>query len=219
MRIAADETWTADKVQIVDGNFTVGAGATLTIQPGTLVLINGVTGTLGIGALLVALAMGSTHILGVARDPGRLARVKALAPGRIEVLSLDGGTKIADWARSMTDGYGVDVVIDCLAPGSPVETMIDAIYALRRGGRAIDVNGLGVPVPFNVHWMMDKQITWYGSNWFTTDEGQDLAEMARVGTLDLSIFEHQRFPLADINRLLDNIHQRDGGFTNFVVIP
>jgi len=188
------------------------------LSPGDTLLINGISGTLGLGALLVALAMGATRILGTARDAERLERVKRIAPGRIEVLAL-GNKSICDWARELTDGYGVDVVIDCLAPGSPVETMQDAIYALRRSGRAINVNGLGVPVPLDVHWMMDKQITLFGSNWFNTCEGQELAEMARAGTLNLSVFEHQRFALSDVNQLLDNLHQRNGGFTNFVVVP
>jgi alcohol dehydrogenase len=188
------------------------------LGPGDTLLINGITGTLGLGALLVALAMGVTRILGTAREPQRLARVKSLAPGRIEVFSLASG-KICDWARQRTDGHGVDVVIDCLGPGAAPETMQDAIYALRRGGRAINVNGIAERVSLDVHWMMDKQIAFLGSNWFSAAEGQDLAAMAAAGTLDLSLFEHKRFALADVNALLDDLHHRNGGFTNFVVIP
>jgi alcohol dehydrogenase len=44
--------------------------------------------------------------------------------------------------------------------------MVDAIYALRRGGRAINIGGVGEKGPLDVHWMMDEQIEFIGSNWF-----------------------------------------------------
>ena len=144
--------------------------------------------------------------------------MKTLAPGRIEVLALE-DQPIAEWARSLTGGLGVDMAIDCLGPGSPAGTMIDAIYALRRGGKYVNVGGMAETVPMNVHWMMDEQIEFIGSNWFSPGEGQAMAEMARAGTLDLSVFEQRVFPLAKINEALAGIPNRNGGFTNFVVVP
>jgi alcohol dehydrogenase len=46
-----------------------------------------------------------------------------------------------------------------------------------------------------------------------------LADMARAGTLDLSVYEPVRIPLAEVNRAIDGSQPRDGGFTNLVVIP
>lgn len=186
--------------------------------PGNTVLINGISGTLGLGAALIALGRGAARILGTGRRRDLLARVKALAPGRIEVLALE-DQAIAEWARSLTGGLGVDMAIDCLGPGSPAATMIDAIYALRRGGKYVNVGGMAETVPMNVHWMMDEQIEFIGSNWFSPGEGQAMAEMARAGTLDLSVFEQRVFPLAKINEALAGIPNRNGGFTNFVVVP
>jgi threonine dehydrogenase-like Zn-dependent dehydrogenase len=180
--------------------------------------IDGASGTLGLGAVLLALARGVTRIFGTGRNRTLLERVKALAPARIEVLALYDGP-IAPRVRAATEGRGVDCVIDCLGPGSPAATMIDAIYALRRGGRFINIGAMAGAVPMDVHWMMDEQIEFIGSNWFTPGEGQSMAEMARAGTLDLSVFEHSRFRLADVNDALADIPKRNGGFTNFVVIP
>jgi threonine dehydrogenase-like Zn-dependent dehydrogenase len=82
-----------------------------------------------------------TRILGTARDRKRLARVKALAPNRIETLAEADGQSVADWARSFTGGHGVDAVIDCLGPGTSGTLLMNAIYALRRGGKAINIGG------------------------------------------------------------------------------
>jgi hypothetical protein len=60
--------------------------------------------------------------------------------------------------------------------------------------------------------------TWFiGSNWFSPGDGQALADMARAGTLPISVFEHQVHKLADINTVLAGLPKRNGGFTNFVV--
>jgi len=89
------------------------------LKPAGSVLINGVSGTLGVGTVLLALAMGAARILGVARNEQLLARVKALAPDRIETLSTTTGSSVDAWAKSMTDGEGVDAVVDALPPRAP----------------------------------------------------------------------------------------------------
>ena len=186
---------------------------------GSTIFINGLTGTLGLGATLCAIGRGVTKILGTARDRARIERVKAMAPGRIEVLAQDEGKNVAEWARAFTGGHGVDATIDCLAPGTSGKFLMDAIYALRRGGKAINIGGVGEKTVMDIHWMMDNQIEFIGSNWFTTADGQAMSAMAAAGLLDLSVFEHVRVPLAEVNRALDGSLFRNGGFTNVVVVP
>ena len=67
--------------------------------------------------------------------------------------------------------------------------------------------------------MMGMNVQLIGSCWFATGEGQDLAEMARAGTLDLSVLEHRRIPLKDVNEGLTTLQDASRGFNNFVVIP
>jgi alcohol dehydrogenase len=64
----------------------------------------------------------------------------------------------------------------------------------------------------DVHWMMDNQIEFIGSNWFSVEDGDALAAMARA-------FEHVRVPLAVVNRAFDGSQFRDGGVTNVVIVP
>ena len=187
--------------------------------PGKSVLVNGITGTLGLGACLLALAMGVTRILGTGRNSDLIKKVEALAPGRISILRFGEGS-IADFARLQTRGNGVDGVVDCLAPGADGTLMMDAIRGIRRGGAMVNVNGIGEPVMLDVKWMQAHQVALIGNNWFTTEEGQHVADMAGSGQLDLSILKHIRFALSDINNAISELHdRRDGGFSNFVVIP
>ena len=93
---------------------------------GQSMLVDGISGTLGLGAALLGLAMGMTRILGTGRNRALLDRVKALAPDRIEVHALDDGAT-APWAKQQTNGDGVDFMISALGPGSPASTMLEFI--------------------------------------------------------------------------------------------
>ena len=186
--------------------------------PNVVTLINGASGTLGLGAVLLALAMGVTRILGTARNRELLEEVRQLAPQRIFVHSTDDGP-IEPWAMEHTGGEGVDLAIDCLGPGSPGEVMSQALRSLRRGGRLVNVGAVAEMLPMDVHTMMDASQSYIGSVWFTTAEGMDMAEMIRAGTLDMSVFRQHPYPLDSINDVLAGIQNRHGGFSNFTVIP
>jgi D-arabinose 1-dehydrogenase-like Zn-dependent alcohol dehydrogenase len=188
------------------------------VGPGRSLLINGIGGTLGLCVALVGLATGVTKILGTGRNQALLDRVKALAPGRIEVFAA-GKRLVQEWTMEITENEGVDAVIDTLPPGAPASAMLDALRALRRGGRAVDIGGVAETLPLNIHWMMGMNIQLIGSCWFTTGEGQELAEMARVGALDLSVLQHKRVSLKDVNDALSSLQDANRGFNNFVVIP
>lgn len=189
-----------------------GAGA------GTSVLINGGTGTLGLGAVLNALAMGATKVFAMARDRELLEKVRLLDPKRVHVLS-HGDQPVGEWVREHTDGLGADIFIDAVGPGAPHEITLAGIEALRRGGRMVDIGGMSHPLPLEMFKLMCFQISVIGSLWFSVAEGQDMAEMAHAGTLDLSVFEHDVFPLSQVNEALDSVDKRRGGFTNVVVVP
>jgi D-arabinose 1-dehydrogenase-like Zn-dependent alcohol dehydrogenase len=186
--------------------------------PLTTVLINGASGTLGLGGIISALAMGVPKILGTGRNPEWLEKTKAIAPDRIEMFPLDSGS-LTDWARSQTDGEGVDAAIDCLGPGAPQESFLQALYSVRRGGTIVDVGAVAGDVPINIHYLMDRNISLMGSLWLTTQEGQELASYASSGLLNLSIFQHETYPLEEVNQAISGTAARHGGFSNFVIHP
>ncbi len=187
--------------------------------PGTTVLVDGISGTLGLGACLNALAMGATKVFGTGRNADLLQDVKAIAPERIEVLAV-GESDLKEWVLSHNGGRGVDVVIDALGPGAPSETLMDAVSVLVRGGVAVDIGGMMERPGLDLFAMMCRQQSVLGSLWFTTGEAQEMADLAGCGALDLSVLEHHVFPLDKINEALnEGLPARHGGFTNFIAAP
>jgi alcohol dehydrogenase len=186
--------------------------------PGRTVLIDGISGTLGLGACLIALGLGVSRILGTGRNAVLLEDVKALAPDRIDVHAAGQGN-LAEWVRAHNNGEGADIVIDAVGPGAAAESFTDALDTLRRGGIAVDIGGMMERPALDLFAMMCSQISLVGSLWFSTSEAQDMAELAGSGALDLSVLEHHIFPLEKINEALDSIPARHGGFTNFICRP
>lgn len=183
----------------------------------TTVLINGISGTLGLGVALFALAMGAPTVLGTGRNRELLEKVRALAPERIQVHSLSDGP-VSDWVKSVT-GEGVDVHIDALGPGADHAVFNEGLKSLRRGGVAVNIGATAGLVPVDVHHMMDQQLRLIGSCWFSAGEGQAMADMAGSGAVDLSVFEHIVFPLERVNEAISGISARNGGFSNFIISP
>lgn len=190
------------------------------LRPGGTVLINGIGGTLGVNTTMMALAMGATKILGTGRRRTTLDRVKSLAPGKIEVHSVEEtDMTVAEWAKGLTDGYGVDIVVDCLPPKSPAESTMAAMRAMRTGGRTVLPGGMAEALTLDPFWGLAKNAYLIGSRWFTVSEGQDMADMAGAGTLDLSSLEHKRFALDKVNDAIATAADSASGFTNVVVLP
>jgi D-arabinose 1-dehydrogenase-like Zn-dependent alcohol dehydrogenase len=187
--------------------------------PGTVGLIDGITGTLGVASTVLCLSMGVAKILGTGRNPELLERVKALSPGRIEVMNL-GEQSSGEWAKAQTRGDGAHFVISALGARADAATMVDSMRGVRRGGRVVNVGGVSDEVPVDMKWLMDEQVQIIGSNWFTAAQGQEMADMIETGTLDLTYLETEAFPLSDVNTAISGrLKDPRGGFSNYVVIP
>lgn len=206
-----------------------GAMKRIQVGPGDVLLVNGISGTLGLCAALLGLAMGARRILGTGRNAALLEKVKAIAPERIFVQAMENDpAALANpstdplniWTRELTDGWGVDAMIDCLPPGAPASAMVRAMHSLRRGGRAVNVGAVTEPLAINAFWLCANRIALEGSVWFTTAEGEEIAAMASTGSLDLSCLDHRIVPLDKINELLEQMPgNTDGGFANYVIDP
>jgi len=83
----------------------------------------------------------------------------------------------------------------------------------------VNIGALTEPMPIEPMRFMTSRLHFRGSNWFTTGEGQLMAEMASVGVLDLSHYTVQAYPLDRLNDALEAIKARPGGLTNIVVNP
>ncbi len=117
------------------------------------VLIHAVASGVGLAAVQLARARGAVA-LGTSRSTAKMARARALGmrDGYDASAGVDG---LADWARSCTDGKGVDVALD-LVGGPYVRPTIDA---LARHGRLILIGTVaGGEATIPLHVVLQKRI-------------------------------------------------------------
>lgn len=126
------------------------------LDPGGRVLIHAVGSGVGTAAVQVAHAMGCA-VFGTSRTAGKLEQARELG--------LDHGidTSTEDFAavvQSLTEGAGVDVVIDFL--GGPA--LAGNLAALKTRGRMVLVGLLGGhTAPFDLNLMLRKRLTIVGT--------------------------------------------------------
>lgn len=183
------------------------------LEPSHSLLVMGASGTLGVGAVLLALAMGASKIFAVARDPNALERLQALAPGRVIPVAMQSGT-IASQVRSILP-EGVDAMLDTLGAKAPAELSVEGMSAIRRGGRIVQIGGVAGPIPIEPHPFMCQQLQYIGSLWFTTAEAQQMVDMMGAGILSLTGLDSHPYPLEQLNQALEDIQTMGNGFTNF----
>jgi NADPH:quinone reductase len=108
------------------------------LQEGETVLVHGAAGGVGTAAIQVAKGLGARTI-GVVSTEAK-ARI-AKEAGADEVVRSDGPWK--DQAREITNGAGVDIVIDPVGG----DRFTDSLRSLREGGRVVVVGFTGGSIP------------------------------------------------------------------------
>lgn len=203
------------------------------LRPGQTLIVNGATGILGVGAVLLALGMGTGKIVATGRKRAVLDRLRQLSPRRVVTVALDGTP--ADGDRVMAAAGGADMLLDCLVGlAKDIGPTAAAIRALKRpGGIAVLVGGVmaDLPIPYT-------DFAWHGisigvgspglagtlsdvtgSLWFPRGSAGELLCMIGSGALDLSCLTPHVYPLDRINEALEFANSRPVGFDHVVVAP
>lgn len=186
------------------------------LRPSQSILILGASGTLGVGATLLALAFGASRVVVAARDGVALERLRELDPRRVEVVQI-GQRSIQEQVLEKVPG-GVDAMLDTLGAKAPAALSVDAMQAVGRGGRIVQIGGVAGPIPIDPHPFMCAQLQYIGSLWFTTAEGDEMASMVESGILDLSLLEERAYALEQLNQALEDIQTQANGFSNFHIV-
>ncbi len=122
------------------------------VGPGCRLIVNGVTGTLGVASTLVALAMGAAKVLGTGRNGDVMAAVEQLAPRRVTTADVR-RPDLGAWIAAQSDG-GADAMIDCQGRGAEIAQVEAALKGLRKGGRATVVGAVAGAVGLDHSWLL-----------------------------------------------------------------
>jgi NADPH:quinone reductase-like Zn-dependent oxidoreductase len=144
------------------------------VRPGESVLIWGVGGGVSSAALEICRAAGARAIVTSSSD-AKLQRARALGAHATINHARD---DVADAVRSLTDGRGVDVVVEHVGAA----TWARAIDALARGGRLVTCGAsTGGQPPAGLHRIFWKQVAVHGSSMGSDSEFRSVLELGAAG--------------------------------------
>lgn len=183
------------------------------VQRGEAVVVVG-CGGVGHHAVLFARRLGAGQVIAVDVAEGALRRAEeAGADATVNASEED----VAKRVRSLTDGLGADLALECVGRA---ETVTTALKCLRRGGRAVVV-GVGpervtLP-PLQAFVGMDLALA--GSMGFDRADLEAVIGMVGRGELDLTGSVSETMPLAEINQAMQQVAERQGDSVRVVVVP
>ena len=167
------------------------------LRPGEWVLIWGVGGGVASAALEICRAAGARAIVTSSSD-AKLQRARALGAHAIINHARD---DVADAVRSLTDGRGVDIVVEHVGAA----TWARSIDALARGGRLVTCGASsGGQPPAGLHRIFWKQVTVHGSTMGSDSEFRSALELGATGAFRPhvdAVFPIER--VADAHRRLE----------------
>ncbi len=177
------------------------------IRPGETVLVHGAAGGVGTATVQVALGLGARPIAVVSTEEKAAV---ARAAGAVDVVLLDG---FKDAVRELTDGRGVDVVVDVV--GGDVFT--DSLRVLAPLGRLLVVGfaaGQGIP-QVKVNRLLLNNVDVRGVGWggytmgrpgYLHQQWAALVPMIEAGHVRPPI--GATYPLEEVGRALSDMEQR-----------
>jgi alcohol dehydrogenase/L-iditol 2-dehydrogenase len=153
----------------------------ITIDPGDLVIIQG-PGPIGIMSLQVARLSGAGTLimLGTNADWQRLAVAKEL--GVHHTLNVQQENPV-DFVRSLGDGFGADVVVDCTGIS---EALRQSLELVRPNGRIVKIGWGPEPLDFSLDPLVGKGITLQGSFSHTYVHWERVLKLLSTGQINLA---------------------------------
>jgi NADPH2:quinone reductase len=176
------------------------------VRRGDTVLVHGAAGGVGTASIQVAKGLGA-RVVGVVSTPEK--QEVARAAGADEAVLVEG---FRDAVRSLTDGRGVDVVVDVVGG----DLMTDSLRCLAPLGRVLVVGFTGGSIPqVKVNRLLLNNVDVRGVGWgafamgrpgFMRAQWDRIVPMMESGTIDPPV--GKVYPLEDVAQALLDMEQR-----------
>jgi NADPH:quinone reductase-like Zn-dependent oxidoreductase len=143
------------------------------LREGEWVLVWGIGAGVGTAALAVAKALGA-RVVATSTRADKLARARELGAD----VAVPTDSDVVEEVRSLTDGQGVDVVVEHVGEA----TWKTSLQAARKGGRIVVCGATSGPnPPANLHRVFWKQLSILGSTMGTREDFRAVFDLVASG--------------------------------------
>lgn len=182
------------------------------LRPGDTVAVIG-PGPIGLLCAAMAKLSGAGHLIvvGTPADKKRLEVAEQIGADT----TLGGqGEDVAEWVRSLGDGYGVDLVIDAAGVSATLKLALDIV---RPAGQITKVGWGPQPLDYSLDQLVQKGVTLQGSfshNWLIWEK---VLSLLSSGKIDLNPILNRISPLEEWREAFEAMHS--GAIVKAVLHP
>ncbi|MBV9101366.1 MAG: alcohol dehydrogenase catalytic domain-containing protein [Candidatus Dormibacteraeota bacterium] len=193
-------------------------------QAGDSLAVVAATGAAGTAAVLCAPLLGLDPVIAVSRTPDSLRRTAQVTGDHL--VSVATSELDADWTergkltqrlQQLSGDGGLDAVVDFMPLG--LDETVQAIEALRPGGRAVLVGGNQVRLPLAYGQLMRNQWSVRGFRGTPRAAEREVLQHIAAGTIDPTPLITHRYPLRDVNDAVRRVHNREDSPLFVVINP
>jgi alcohol dehydrogenase, propanol-preferring len=174
------------------------------LGPGKSIAIVGIGG-LGFYAIQYAKILGqSSDVIALDMSDEKLELAQEVGADHVLKISSSSASasqsnlpKIKEKVSRITDGKGIDVIVDCVGAEN---TIYDSLRLLNKGGALVVVGLFGNQIKAPLVAFVINEYKIYGSLWGSYNELREVVGLAANGKLKHKI---NKFPLSDINKAID----------------
>jgi alcohol dehydrogenase len=187
------------------GKFIVPLGGLLRgrLVVGETLLVNGATGYFGSAAVLLGLALGAECVVAVGRNASVLDQIAKVGDGRVVALALTGeAEKDSATLRSATNG-GAHLAFDQVGGATDSYGTLQALKALRRGGRLVLMGSMTAPLLLSYSEVMVNNWEIIGNFMYEPRAFLAWICLVRSGLLNLDAIRVKSFPFNELPAALN----------------
>lgn len=171
------------------------------VKPTDNVMVQGVGG-LGLSAILISKLVGA-RVIAVDIMDEKLDFAKKLGADEVVNASRE---KVPEAVKRLTDGMGVDRVIDLVGTGNAVLTSLDS---LAPSGRLVQVGHSMESLTVKVRQLMSREISIVGNSANTRQDLADTLALAGSAKLRIKPIITDEFRLPQVNEAIDKLRRHE----------
>ena len=183
------------------------------LQPGDSIAIFGLGGV-GMHAVAWAKVFGASKIIGIDIVDFKLRLAKEM--GADEVINASKEDPV-EAIKSVTDGYGVDIAMDCAGGEKPIRWAIESVTRETRYASGVVVS-VALPPPILIEKPFElREGSLRKSGNHTRDDLRRVIELVRAGRIDLSKTVTHKLPFKDLNKGLELLDKKKENVVRVVI--
>jgi len=173
------------------------------LAAGETLVVTGATGAYGAAAVLLGAAMGAARIVAAGRNQAALDAIVKAGGSRVVPVVLTGDFEADVAALRNASGGGAHMAFDMVGNAADPNATLAALHSLKRGGRLVLMGSMTTPLPVPYTMMMLNSWEILGQFMYPASAYRRLLELVRSGLLNLSPFQPQLYPLADLPQAME----------------